>query len=229
MLRWSPLPENRAMRRKKTAGPAWLMKLWILKLPAACGGEFSICREETSYIRSLTPRQAPGLQQEKIELLGPAKPGNALAVRFNQRIIPCIKTGHYGTSNRAVLVSSGLPASLIEILPQAFLSQLSWEFQPEEIRLSTLTPIKSAPHALHQGLKLKLHAARYAGSSDCIFGLLKSPLGGIKRLYFWIIEVPAWRDQAIIFLDYWRQAAGNARAIRFRQENGVQASVFFSE
>jgi hypothetical protein len=38
-----------------------------LKLPAASGGESSICREETSYIRSLNPGQAPG---------------NALAVRF---------------------------------------------------------------------------------------------------------------------------------------------------
>ncbi len=42
-----------------------------LKLPAASGGESSICREKTSYIRSLTPGQAPG---------------NALAVRFNGSI-----------------------------------------------------------------------------------------------------------------------------------------------
>jgi hypothetical protein len=39
-----------------------------LKLPAACGGESSIFKEENNYIRSLTPGQAPG---------------TALAERFN--------------------------------------------------------------------------------------------------------------------------------------------------
>jgi hypothetical protein len=32
----------------------------MLKLPAACGGESSICREKDVYIRLLTPGQAPG-------------------------------------------------------------------------------------------------------------------------------------------------------------------------
>ncbi len=52
-------------------GPA-LERAGLLKLPAASGGESSICREETSDIRSLAPRQAAG---------------NALADRFNVRVI----------------------------------------------------------------------------------------------------------------------------------------------
>ena len=39
-----------------------------MKLPAASGGESSICKEKDIWIRSLTPRQAAG---------------NALAVRFS--------------------------------------------------------------------------------------------------------------------------------------------------
>ena len=44
-----------------------------MKLPAACGGESSICKEESIYIRSLTPGQTPG---------------NALAFRFVPGVNP---------------------------------------------------------------------------------------------------------------------------------------------
>jgi SAM-dependent methyltransferase len=53
---------------KLPAAPLRGIELLYCKLLKTSGGESSICREETSYIRSLTPGQAPG---------------NALAVRFN--------------------------------------------------------------------------------------------------------------------------------------------------
>jgi competence protein ComEC len=65
------------------------VKIILLKLPAASGGESSICREETSYIRSLTPGQAPG---------------NALAVRFNPSTDEPRQNRSGGSDNESSLI-----------------------------------------------------------------------------------------------------------------------------